>query len=285
MALDIRNLSVRTASGIVYAGLLIGCVVLGPVAVAILSSVLAALSSLEIERNTAKNNPGYRWVNIWLLNACTLVFMMFATLALAKPGSSLLPVYIFALLVFSRFLLQIFLKPDFSLRQISNFAFELLYIGVPLALFILAVTFIPDPWIVVCALSMIWISDTGAYIVGSLFGRHKLSPVLSPNKSWEGFFGGLLFNIGAAFIFFYCFHLDQYLFLSNVQGWIYIGICVTAFSTLGDLFESMLKRSMGIKDFSHIIPGHGGVLDRIDSLLCVIPCLLLAVELGKLMFV
>lgn len=281
-ALDLKNLSIRTASGLIYAGLLVGAIVLGPLATAILMSVFAVIASYELCGNTVgRENPG-KWTMTWFVDAASLVFLIFGSYGMTV--SSLFCIWIFIVLVFVRFFIQIFLDQRNAVGSISIYAFEQVYIGAPLALLVWVVNAIPNPWIVVCTVAMIWISDTGAYIVGSLFGRHRLYPRLSPKKSWEGFLGGLFFNIGVSFIYFYCFHLSYGLFLSNVQGWIYIGMCVTAFATLGDLFESLLKRSIGIKDFGHIIPGHGGILDRIDSLLCVVPCVLMAVFLGQWMF-
>lgn len=283
MALDLKNLSIRAISGLVYAGLLVGALFLGPLATAILGSVLAAGASLEMCRNTVgRDNPG-KWGMTWFIDAACLVFLIFSFVAMSDSRFSICMIF-FAILVFTRFLLQVFMHQENPLKSISIFTFEQVYIGIPLGLLVAAVGALPSHWIVICAVAMIWISDTGAYLVGCTIGRHKLFPRLSPKKSWEGFLGGLIFNIGAAFIYFYCFHLDQGLFLSNVQGWIFISICVTAFATLGDLFESLLKRSLGIKDFGNIIPGHGGILDRIDSLLCVVPCVILAVLLGHLMF-
>lgn len=283
MALDLKNLSIRTASGLVYAGLLVGAIVLGPLATAILASVLAVVSSYELDHHTVGRENEGRWTMTWIIDATCLVFVIFSFLAIGNPRYVVCCVLLVAL-IFLRFLVQIFIDQKNPLSSISVFTFQQVYIGVPLGLLVAAVGAVPNPWIIVCAVAMIWISDTGAYLVGSLFGRHRLFPRLSPKKSWEGFLGGLVFNIGAAFIYFYCFHLDLGEFISNVQGWIYIGMCVTAFATLGDLFESMLKRSLGIKDFGRFIPGHGGVLDRIDSLLCVVPCVILAVGVGAWMF-
>lgn len=283
MNLDIHNLLIRTVSGLVYAGLLIGAIVLGPLATAILASLLAVAASYELDRNTVgKENEG-RWFMSWTVNAASLIFLIFSFISLSDNRFAICLVF-FVVLLFSRFLIQIFLDQHNPLQSISLYTFEQVYIGLPLGLLVAAVGAVSNPWIIVCAIAMIWISDTGAYLVGSLLGRHKLSPRLSPKKSWEGFLGGLVFNIGASVIYFYCFHLDEGRFLSNVQGWIFIGICVTAFATLGDLFESMLKRSLGLKDFGRLIPGHGGVLDRIDSLLCVVPCVILCVFLGVWMF-
>lgn len=283
MAIDSKNFCIRSISGLVYAGLLVGAIVIGPLATAILASFLAVMASYELSSHTVgKDNPD-RWTMTWFLDAASLVFMMFAFMSIHNPAYAICILFFIACL-FLRFFIQIFIDQNDPLRSIAIYTFQGVYIGLPLGLLVAAVGSVSNPWIVVCAVAMIWISDTGAYIVGSLCGRHRLYPRLSPKKSWEGFLGGLLFNIGAAFVYFYCFKLNSGYFISNVQGWIYIGICVTAFATLGDLFESLLKRSLGIKDFGYIIPGHGGVLDRIDSLLCVVPCVIAAIALGTWMF-
>lgn len=281
MALDKKNLIVRTASGLIYAGLLVGMVIIGSVATAIVLAVFAVIAAYEIESNVlSKHNP--EWINTYVIDAATLATLIFSCMLPHSTGP--VGIFIWVILIFTRFFIQVFLKTVNPLKSLSIFAFEQFYIGVPLALFVVIVDLIPEHWVIVCALSMIWINDTGAYLIGSLAGRHKMFPRLSPKKSWEGFVGGLVFNIGAAFIFFYCFHLNFYPAISNVEGWIFIGMCITAFSTIGDLFESMLKRSIGIKDFGSIIPGHGGVLDRIDSLLCVVPSVVFALILADLMF-
>lgn len=282
MALDPKNLSIRTISGLVYAGLLVGVIVLGPLATAILCSLFAVIGSYELESKTHEASNRENWTLTWLLDAASLVCLIFSCSNTISERSILLLFWVILILV--RFIAQIFSVQKNPIKSISTFTLTQFYIGFPLALLVLAVSYIPDPWIVVCAIAMIWISDTGAYITGSLFGHHKMSPRLSPKKSWEGFFGGLIFNIGIAFVYFYCFRLNEFFFISSVDGWIYIAICVTVLATLGDLFESLLKRSVGIKDFGNIIPGHGGVLDRIDSLLFVIPGLTILILMAQMMF-
>ena len=112
---------------------------------------------------------------------------------------------------------------------------------------------------------LIWASDVGAYLVGSLIGKHKLFERISPGKTWEGTIGAFIINIGCAFII---AHLFQELALKH---WIVISVLVSVFGTIGDLVESMFKRQAGIKDSGKIMPGHGGILDRFDSLLFVSP--------------
>ena len=121
---------------------------------------------------------------------------------------------------------------------------------------------------------MIWLNDTGAYCTGSLLGRHKMFPRVSPKKSWEGFAGGLLFCVAAA-VGAWCFGIQGW----DLWQWLVAGAVACAASTYGDLFESLLKRNAGIKDSGNLIPGHGGILDRIDSLLMVAPAFMLLVLL------
>lgn len=112
---------------------------------------------------------------------------------------------------------------------------------------------------------LIWLNDTGAYCVGCLIGRHKLFERLSPNKTWEGFFGGFVFAVAAGIA---AALLCPSLGMSVVGGAV-LGAGVSIVATFGDLFESMMKRHRHLKDSGNVIPGHGGILDRIDSLLLV----------------
>ena len=118
----------------------------------------------------------------------------------------------------------------------------------------------------------LWVNDTGAYCCGSLFGKHKLFPRISPGKSWEGSIGGGVFVIAAAALVWYL--TDTYDMNPTGMGmweWMGLGLTVVVFGTWGDLVESLFKRTLGIKDSGNILPGHGGMLDRFDSSLLAIP--------------
>lgn len=122
---------------------------------------------------------------------------------------------------------------------------------------------------------LVWSADSGAYIFGKMFGKHKLAPKVSPGKTWQGFFGGLLTSAAIAWLFGYLAHLNVALSVLLTCS-----IVAALASVLGDLTESMFKREAGIKDSGNLIPGHGGILDRIDSLTAAVPvfaCLLLLV--------
>ena len=112
---------------------------------------------------------------------------------------------------------------------------------------------------------LVWLSDVGGYIIGVNFGKHKLFERISPKKTWEGVVGSLLLCIIGSFV------LHQFIPIMNMNLWLVLAIIVCVSSVIGDLIESMLKRSANIKDSGNILPGHGGILDRFDSVLFVIP--------------
>lgn len=125
-------------------------------------------------------------------------------------------------------------------------------------------------WLLLLAVGVVALADIGGYVAGNLFGKHKLAPVISPGKTWEGFFGGLFSQLLLIILlmFFFPFTVTPLMLVLLI-------IPVSLYSVLGDLFESMLKRYQGVKDSSQILPGHGGVLDRIDGLMAALPLFIL----------
>lgn len=122
---------------------------------------------------------------------------------------------------------------------------------------------------------LIWSSDTFAYLTGKFFGKHKMAPKISPKKTWEGFAGGVVLTLVLGFF------IEQY--FPELRGnWMIVGLLVSIFAPLGDLVESQLKRSFAVKDSGNIIPGHGGVLDRLDSFIICAPVVYLYFILEKL---
>lgn len=117
---------------------------------------------------------------------------------------------------------------------------------------------------------LVWAADSGAYFSGRAFGKRKLAPKVSPGKSWEGVVGGLITALVLAFVFIHFFG-DALVGERNITGFVILSVATVAISVLGDLTESMFKRESGVKDSSQLIPGHGGVLDRIDSLTAAVP--------------
>lgn len=123
------------------------------------------------------------------------------------------------------------------------------------------------PFWALFALLIVWAADSGAYFVGVRFGKHKLAPRISPGKSWEGFFGGLLTTMLLATLALPVLGLDW----NSLPTLLLLTAVTSLVSVAGDLFESLLKRHAGAKDSSDLIPGHGGMLDRVDSLLAALP--------------
>lgn len=121
---------------------------------------------------------------------------------------------------------------------------------------------------------LIWSSDTFAYLVGKFFGKHKMAPKISPKKTWEGYIGGVVLTLVLSYF------VEQYQ-LQLRGNWMVVGFLIAAFAPLGDLVESQLKRNFGVKDSGNIIPGHGGVLDRLDSFLICVPVVYLYFILEK----
>nr|WP_314493812.1 phosphatidate cytidylyltransferase [uncultured Chryseobacterium sp.] len=121
---------------------------------------------------------------------------------------------------------------------------------------------------------LIWSSDTFAYLVGKSIGKHKMAPVISPKKTWEGYAGGVVLTLILSYF------VERY--QPQLRGnWMVVGFLIAAFAPLGDLVESQLKRTFGVKDSGNIIPGHGGVLDRLDSFLICVPVVYLYFILEK----
>ena len=123
-----------------------------------------------------------------------------------------------------------------------------------------------SPWLLLAVLSTVWLADSAAYFAGKRFGHHKLAPEISPGKTWEGVAGAMLASTLYGLLLCYYLHISR---------WLIVGLwIIVVLSIMGDLFESLLKRQAGKKDSSHLLPGHGGVLDRIDGLISTLPLVL-----------
>ena len=174
---------------------------------------------------------------------------------------------LFAPFVFSIFIYELYSNSKEPFANIAFMILGLFYIGVPFAL-VEFIAFDGEDFkarIVLGLLVLTWVNDTGAYLTGSLIGRTPLFPRISPNKTWEGSSGGVVFTL----IFGYLLSLvfDEI----PVSQWLGLALIVSIFGGLGDLVESMLKRSVNVKDSGDLLPGHGGLLDRFDAFIFVVP--------------
>jgi phosphatidate cytidylyltransferase len=153
-----------------------------------------------------------------------------------------------------------------TLRALLTLLLMSLWIGVPLAYLGLIEELAGGTYLVLIAVVGPWISDSGAYFAGRFLGRHLLFPSLSPKKTYEGAIGGLLVTMVTV-----GFVAHKFLGLGPIEAALLLGVAISVFSQAGDLFESILKRLLDLKDLGRALPGHGGILDRIDSLLFTVP--------------
>lgn len=260
--MDLRKLGVRTISGAVYCAVIIGCILLGERGVLVLASILSALACVEFSKIShdlnAKTIP-------------TLILDIAGCICLCL-GFMIYPLVIWIAIMVFRQILELYANTDRPLFNLAHSMMSQIYIGVPMGVMV-AIAYCLNPMILLAIFLFIWLNDTGAFLVGSTIGKHRLFERISPKKSWEGFFGGLVFTLGFSVLFFYCWNDFFGMDTLRANLWIWLGLAgvVTVFGTYGDLVESMMKRTLHIKDSGKLIPGHGGILDRIDSLLLVMP--------------
>ncbi len=137
-----------------------------------------------------------------------------------------------------------------------------------------------SPWLLLGIMALVWVADSAAYFVGRKFGRNKLAPSISPGKTWEGVIGALFaVSIYVVVIWSFSSYQRYYAYIPNIliASWCWVGLAV-----LGDLFESAVKRQAGVKDSGSLLPGHGGLLDRIDALTSTLPIAAMAMLIQKI---
>jgi phosphatidate cytidylyltransferase len=261
-----RNVPVSIAVGVGLGAVIVGSLVWEKVlfVLVVLAAVLVALDELV----RVFHNSGAKLSRIPLFAGTT------AMLVAAYFGGPLALLVALALTV----LASIFWRmPSGSIgfvRDVTTSVFLIGYVPMLAAFAILLVQ--PDddgPRRVVTFFLVVVASDVGGYVVGVLFGKHPMAPTISPKKSWEGFTGSTLACIGAG-IASVVWLLDGHWWVGAIVG----GVAVLT-ATVGDLAESMIKRDLGIKDMSNLLPGHGGVMDRLDSLLATAPAVWLLLHL------
>ena len=275
MSDKLKNLIVRAVTGVFF----VTAMVLGILHPHALIALFALITGLSIWEYTGlvNNIKGVK-VNRFISTIIGVYFF------LAVAGLRLTPIEGFV--VFVPYILSILylLISELYLKNenpINSWAYTMLgqmYIAMPFSMInVLAfqqgemgqVTF--DSLLPLSIFIFLWTNDTGAYLCGSFFGKHKLFPRISPKKSWEGSIGGGLLVLIVAGVIGYFTNTDTDPHMLSIPAWIGLGLVVVVFGTWGDLVESLFKRTLGIKDSGNILPGHGGMLDRFDSSLMAIP--------------
>ena len=264
------NFLQRAITGILFVGVLVGCILYDPWTFSALFVVISALTIREFGHLINQVEGVSINKNITML-AGVYLYMAVMAFCTNLSGSKIFLPYL--LLIMYLMISELYLKKE---NPVMNWAYSMLsqlYIALPFAMLnILSFHTSPmdtsvsyNPILPLSVFVFIWLSDTGAYCVGSLIGRHRLFARISPKKSWEGSIGGGIVAIGSSFIF------AHYFPIMNMAEWAGLALIVVIFGTWGDLTESLLKRQLHIKDSGAILPGHGGMLDRFDSALMAIP--------------
>ena len=264
------NFLQRAITGILFVGVLVGCILYDPWTFSALFVVISALTIREFGHLINQVEGVSINKNITML-AGVYLYMAVMAFCTNLSGSKIFLPYL--LLIMYLMISELYLKKE---NPVMNWAYSMLsqlYIALPFAMLnVLSFHTSPmdtsvsyNPILPLSVFVFIWLSDTGAYCVGSLIGRHRLFERISPKKSWEGSIGGGIVAIGSSFIF------AHYFPIMNMAEWAGLALIVVVFGTWGDLTESLLKRQLHIKDSGAILPGHGGMLDRFDSALMAIP--------------
>ena len=266
-----NHLLLRTLPGAVYVALIVAGLLWGGLtAFSLICTLFALLGMTEFLRMTKGDLKKHRATFVADL-AIGLSIAAFPALAQGALNSIFILTLEISSLILLRGVMQLYIRSEQPAKDIALSVLSVLYVAVPLMLAGIIVD-AGGPEIMLLIFIMIWLNDTGAFLVGSAFGRHRLFERLSPKKSWEGFFGGLAFCLTAGYL---APVLLPGSFTGSSLTYVILGLIVCVFSTWGDLFESMIKRAAGVKDSGNILPGHGGILDRIDSILFVVPASLI----------
>ncbi len=264
------NFLQRAITGVIFVAVLVGCILGGPISFTILFALISALTINEFGNivnrmeHTRMNKP------ISIL-AGLFLFLCFGYIGVVPGANEIFIPYLFLILYL--FISELYKKQPNPLNNWAYAMMSQIYIALSFALLnVLAyhssTTESVSQYNPILPLSIFifnWVNDTGAYCTGMLFGKHRLFERISPKKSWEGSIGGAVFSIIAAIV------LAHFFTFLSTGVWIGLGLTVVVFGTWGDLTESLMKRTLGIKDSGNILPGHGGMLDRFDSTLMAVP--------------
>lgn len=267
-----NNFVQRTLSAVVYAGLVLSSILVAPASFGghplLFGVLMMIVSTLAVrEFHTLVNSDIKTTTYAMMSNA-----LLFSTLYFLFYGDmiwrGLLVAYVAIMLL--ALITHLFRPQVQPIQSWGNLCAGQLMIALPFAL--MTGVLMHSKWLMLALFILIWVNDSGAYIVGSLMakrkgGNHKMFPRVSPAKSWEGLIGGFVFDLIAGYVF---FRIGWTADMGLINS-LWFALAVGVFGTLGDLMESLFKRTLGVKDSGKFMPGHGGVLDRFDSLLLAVP--------------
>lgn len=272
MSPKLKNFIVRAISGVLFVAIMIA----GFMRFDAMLFLFTLITGMAIWEFTGLvNDRAGVTVNRFICSAAGV----FLNIAMAGFCSGLTPAIVFIpylITIIYLFVSELYLKQEDPIHDWAYAMMSQLYIALPFSCInILAFTSGEFYWLMPLSIFVfLWCNDTGAYLSGSLFGKHKLFPRVSPGKSWEGSIGGGILVVAVAALVGYLEPTTAEGFGRsgmNILEWMGLGLVVVFFGTWGDLVESLFKRTLGIKDSGNVLPGHGGMLDRFDSSLMAIP--------------
>ena len=268
--MKLPNIAVRGLAGIVFVGILLAGILINQYVFILVFSLFVVLGLYEFY-NLVTTHGG---VSLSKVFSTIIGLVMFLTTVLCNLQRTSIPLVVlfapYTLLVLIYFIRELYCKRDNPIQSLAYFVLGQVYIAIPFSLAVVLVfsTYTFDPILLLAVFVLIWVNDTFAYLTGRAIGKHKMFERISPKKTWEGFAGGAIFAIIGSYVF----HL--YTPEVSVLYWVGFALVVVVFGTLGDLIESMMKRTLKVKDSGNIIPGHGGILDRMDSTILAVPAVI-----------
>ncbi|MFT5903631.1 MAG: phosphatidate cytidylyltransferase [Flammeovirgaceae bacterium] len=260
-----KELVLRITTGLVFLIIVIGAILLNPYTLASLFYVVGVLGMLEYY--SLVKIGGYHPQGTLGVITGTALYVTIELVKLKVAGTAIVSLSIpFFMAIF---VYELYRKRPDPFTNIAHTIVGIIYIMAPLAL-LNVFTFEEiiveyKPGVILGFFVLLWLNDTGAFVFGKLFGRTKLFPRISPNKTWEGTIGGGLATMTGAVV------ISTYNDEISIINWLVLGLIIVVAASFGDLVESMLKRSLKVKDSSNLLPGHGGILDRFDGVLLASP--------------
>ncbi len=269
------ELLLRALTGAVYVVLTLLSIWSGGFTVALLFLPVCLIAADEFHR--LFHGEGTGAPRYWHVLLAGSIYLAVAVIPRFAPFDTLHVVALWILLLVLSLIWMMYAGTTDLPRAFAGILLTSLYITVPFALLPAFFTFGSagnGPEVLVGLFALLWTNDTGAYLVGRAIGKHGLAPAISPKKTIEGLLGGLLLALVVAYLLWRAWPV------LSLQAWLGCGGVISISATVGDLFESALKRARGVKDSGTVLPGHGGILDRFDGLLLASPCLFVFLELA-----
>lgn len=263
----LKNFYKRSLTSLVYALVILTAVYFGWRLLAILFLFVNIMTLSELSKIIRNSPLPYPSVQFSLITGSLLYIATLVIVFFAPEVSYLNVLFLIPLIIITRELYQ---KDSQPFIRMAVIMFPMVYVTIPFILLVLLNYFENlksngFPWITTGLFTIVWVNDTMAYIIGSAFGKYKLFERVSPLKTWEGAIGGVFFGILSGYL------LYLWSDLYTVPWWLGYAVGITLSGIMGDLVESLIKRSFKLKDSGSVLPGHGGFLDRFDSLFFAIP--------------